>query len=329
MVADIAADCVIGVDLGGTKVLAGAVDAGHQVHHRAQRTVLGLEQAPLLDALADAVEEARAAAPSAVDAVGFGIPSLIDQKHGTAVLSVNLPIADMPFRDVMSERLGLPVFIDNDGNVAALAEHRYGAARGSSTSLMLTVGTGIGGGLILDDEVFRGATGSGAELGHMVIDQDGPRCQGNCPNHGCLEAVASGTALVREARELAPERPGSGIERVIADGRELTGPLVTELAHDGDEAAREVITLMGRRLGVGIANYINIFNPEVVVIGGGVIAAGDLLLQPARDEVAVRALRPNKDIARIVPAHFGNEAGMLGAAALAFDAIAHREAAGT
>jgi glucokinase len=329
MVADIAADCVIGVDLGGTKVLAGAVDAGHQVHHRAQRTVLGLEQAPLLDALADAVEEARAAAPSAVDAVGFGIPSLIDQKHGTAVLSVNLPIADMPFRDVMSERLGLPVFIDNDGNVAALAEHRYGAARGSSTSLMLTVGTGIGGGLILDDEVFRGATGSGAELGHMVIDQDGPRCQGNCPNHGCLEAVASGTALVREARELAPERPGSGIERVIADGRELTGPLVTELAHDGDEAAREVITLMGTRLGVGIANYINIFNPEVVVIGGGVIAAGDLLLQPARDEVAVRALRPNKDIARIVPAHFGNEAGMLGAAALAFDAIAHREAAGT
>jgi glucokinase len=162
----------------------------------------------------------------------------------------------------------------------------------------------------------------------MVIDEDGPPCQGNCPNHGCLEAVASGTALVREAKALAPERPGSAIEKVIAEGRELTGPLVTELAHDGDEAAREVITLMGTRLGVGIANYVNIFNPEVVVIGGGVIAAGDLLLQPARDEVAVRALRPNKDIVRIVPAHFGNEAGMLGAAALAFDGIARREAAG-
>jgi glucokinase len=330
MVADMAADCVIGVDLGGTKVLAGAVDGDQQVHHRAQRTVLGLEQAPLLQAIVDAVEEVRAAAPSAPEAVGFGIPSLIDQEHGTAVLSVNVPIADMPFRDVMSERLDMPVFIDNDGNVAALAEHRYGAARGSRDSLMLTIGTGIGGGIVLGDELFRGATGSGAELGHMVIDVDGPPCQGNCPNHGCLEAVASGTALVREARALAPERPGSALEQVIASGREMTGPLVTELAHDGDGAAREVITLIGTRIGVGVANYINIFNPEVVVIGGGVIAAGDLLLRPARDEVAVRALRPNKDIAKIVPAHFGNEAGMLGAAALAFDGIARRqgEAAG-
>jgi len=328
MVADMAADCVIGVDLGGTKVLAGAVDSDQQVHHRAQRTVLGLEQSPLLDTIVDSVEEVRAAAPNAPEAVGFGIPSLIDQENGTAVMSVNLPIADMPFRDVMSERLAMPVFIDNDGNVAALAEHRYGAARGSRDSLMLTIGTGIGGGLVVDDELVRGATGSGAELGHMVIDEDGPRCQGNCPNHGCLEAVASGTALVREAKSLAPERPGSAIEQVIASGRELTGPLITELAHDGDAAAREVITLIGTRIGVGIANYINIFNPEVVVVGGGVIAAGDLLLQPARDEVAVRALRPNKDIAKIVPAHFGNEAGMLGAAALAFDGIARREAAG-
>ena len=328
MVADVAADCVIGVDLGGTKVLAGAVDAEQQVHHRAQRTVIGLEQAPLLDAVVDAVDEARAAAPTNPEVVGFGIPSLIDQEHGTAVMSVNLPIVDMPFRDVMSERLALPVFLDNDANVAALAEHRYGAARGSRNSLMLTIGTGIGGGLVLEDQLFRGTTGSGAELGHMVIDQDGPRCQGNCPNHGCLEAVASGTALVREAKGLAPDRPGSAIERVIADGRELTGPLVTELAHDGDAAAREVITLIGTRLGVGIANYVNIFNPEVVVVGGGVIAAGDLLLQPARDEVAVRALPPNKDLVRIVPAHFGSEAGMLGAAALAFDGIARHEAAG-
>ena len=328
MVADMAADCVIGVDLGGTKVLAGAVDGDQQVHHRAQRTVARLEQAPLLEAIVDAVEEVRAAAPRAPEAVGFGIPSLIDQEHGTAVLSVNVPIADMPFRDVMSERLDIPVFIDNDGNVAALAEHRYGAARGSRDSLMLTIGTGIGGGIVLGDELFRGATGSGAELGHMVIDEDGPPCQGNCPNHGCLEAVASGTALVREAKALAPDRPGSALEQVIASGRDMTGPLVTELAHDGDGAAREVITLIGTRIGVGVANYNNIFNPEVVVIGGGVIAAGDLLLQPARDEMAVRALRPNKDIVRIVPAHFGNEAGMLGAAALAFDGIARREAAG-
>src|SRR4030081_916814 len=238
MVADIAADCVIGVDVGGTKVLAGVVDAEQQVHHRAQRQVLGLAQAPLLDAIADAVEEVRAAAPDAPEAAGFGIPSLIDQAHGMAVMSVTLPIADMPFRDIMSERLDLPVFMDNDGNVAALAEHRYGAARGSRHSLMLTVRHGLGGGLVLDDELFRGATGSGAELGHMVIDEDGPPCQGNCPNHGCREAVASGTALVREARALAPDRPGSAIDKVTAELVNLSCPLVTELAHDGDAAAR-------------------------------------------------------------------------------------------
>jgi glucokinase len=325
MVADVAADCVIGVDLGGTKVLAGAVDAEQHVHHRAQRPVAGLEQAALLQAIVAAVEEVRSAAPGPVIAVGFGIPSLIDQRRGTAVMSVNLPVADMPFRDVMAERLGLPAFIDNDANVAALAEHRFGAAKGSRHTVMLTVGTGVGGGLVLEDHIYRGAIGAGAELGHMVIDIDGPPCQGNCPNHGCLEAVASGTALVREAHEAARAAPESAIGRMLEEGRDLTGPLITELAHDGDAAAREVLALIGRRLGVGVANYVNIFNPDAVVIGGGVIAAGDLLLGPVREEVATRALRPSKDLVQIVPARFGNEAGMLGAAALAFDGAVTRQ----
>jgi glucokinase len=319
MVADVAADCVVGVDLGGTKVLAGAVDPEQHVHHRAQRPVVGLEQAALLETIVEAVEEVRSAAPARVAAAGFGIPSLIDQRRGMAVMSVNLPVADMPFRDVMAERLGLPVFIDNDGNVAALAEHRYGAAKGSRHTVMLTIGTGIGGGLILDDHVYRGSIGAGAELGHMVIDMNGPPCQGNCFNRGCLEAVASGTALVREANQAARAAPDSAIGKVLAEGRELTGPLITELAHDGDAASREVIALIGRRVGVGVANYVNIFNPDVVVIGGGVIAAGDLLLGPVREELAVRGLRPSKDMVKIVPARFANEAGMLGAAALAFD----------
>ena len=321
MVADVAADCVIGVDLGGTKVLAGAVDAEQRVHHRAQRPVVGLEQIPLLDAIVDAVEEVRSAAPSRVIAVGFGIPSLIDQRRGTAVMSVNLPVADMPFRDVMAERLGLPAFIDNDANVAALAEHRYGAAKGSRHTVMLTIGTGVGGGLVLEDHIYRGSIGAGAELGHMVIDLDGPPCQGNCPNRGCLEAVASGTALVREANEAARAAPDSSIGRVLAEGRQLTGPLITELAHDGDATARELIALIGRRLGVGVTNYVNILNPDAVVIGGGVIAAGDMLLGPVREELAARGLRPSKDMVQIVPARFGNEAGMLGAAALAFDGV--------
>jgi len=210
------------------------------------------------------------------------------------------------------------VFVDNDGNMAALAEHRAGAARGATDAVVLTLGTGIGGGLILSNKLYRGAIGAGAELGHMVIEMDGPPCQGNCPNHGCLESLASGTALAREAVRVAGEHPDSGLGRAARNGRELAGPLVTELAHDGDEAALEVITLIGQRLGVGIANLVNIFNPQVAVIGGGVIGAGELLLEPAREVVAARALPPSRDQVRIVAARFGVEAGMIGAAALAF-----------
>jgi glucokinase len=311
----------IGVDMGGTKLLAGAVDAGFEVHHRAQRVVSGLDQSALLDIAVEAVEEARDAAGAEVAAVGFGIPCLIDQRSGRAVVAVNLPLLDVPFADLMAERLGLPVFVDNDGNVAALAEHRAGAARGAGEVVLLTIGTGIGGGLILDGELYRGAIGSGAELGHVVIDMNGPRCQGNCPNHGCVEAMASGTALAREARRIASEQPDSGLARAAADGRELAGPLVTELAHDGDEAAIGALELIGRRLGVAIASYVNIFNPEVVVVGGGVIGAGELLLGPAREEMLARALPPSRDEVRVVAARFGVEAGMIGAAALAFDGL--------
>jgi glucokinase len=311
----------IGVDMGGTKVLAGAVDEGLGVHHRAQRTVTGLDQSALLDITVEAVQEAREAAGAEVAAVGFGIPCLMDQRTGRGVIAVNLPLANIPFGDIMAERLGLPVFVDNDGNVAALAEHRAGAARGFNEAVILTIGTGIGGGLILRGQPYRGSIGSGAELGHMVIDMDGPRCQGNCPNRGCLEALASGTALAREADRLADERPDSSLGRARADGRALLGPLVTELAHDGDEAATEAITFIGRNLGIAIASYVNIFNPEVVVIGGGVIAAGELLLEPARAEMLARALPPSRDEVKIVAARFGIEAGMVGAAALAFDGL--------
>lgn len=316
------APSVIGVDLGGTKLLAGAVDAELGVHHRAHRFARGADQQTVLDTVVEAVEEVRAAVAGEIAAVGFGIPCLIDQERGMAVMAVNLPIADVPFRDLMTERLGLPVFVDNDANVAALAEHRFGAARGARNVVLLTIGTGIGGGLVLNGEVFRGSLGAGAELGHMVIEADGPPCQGQCPNYGCLEAVASGTALAREALRVARAAPESALGRQLARGRDITGPLVTELAHDGDRAARDVLALIGTRLGVGIANYVNIFNPEVVVIGGGVIAAGDMLLEPARAVVRERALSPSRELARIVPARFGAESGMLGAAALALEGLA-------
>jgi glucokinase len=315
---------IIGVDMGGSKLLAGAVDTTLGVHHRAQRSVAGLDQPALLDVAVDAVQEVREAAGADVAAVGFGIPSLIDQRTGTAVIAVNLPLAGIAFGDVMAERLGLPVFVDNDANAAAVAEHRAGAARGCREAVLLTIGTGIGGGLILGGRLYRGAVGAAAELGHVVIEMDGPRCQGNCPNRGCVEALASGTALAREADRLARERPESGLGRALADGLELAGPLVTELAHDGDAAAIEAIELIGSRLGVALTTFVNVFNPEVIVIGGGVIAAGELLLGPARRVVAERALPPSRDEVRIVAARFGVEAGMIGAAALAFDAFVER-----
>jgi glucokinase len=316
--------CVIGVDLGGTKLLAGAVDPALNVHHRATRPARGSGQAAVLDTVVAAVREIRDAiegASGTVDAVGIGIPCLIDQGRGVAVMAVNLPIADLPFRDLMAERIGLPVFVDNDANTAMLAEWRFGAAVGARDAALLTLGTGIGGGLVVGGALQRGSQGAGAELGHMVVQADGPRCQGNCPNRGCLEAMCSGTALAREANRIAAQRPRSGLGRALAEGREISGPLVTELAHDGDVAATDALALIGSWLGVGIANLVNMLNPDVVVVGGGVIAAGELLLAPARAVVLERALSPSKEHVRIVPARFGAESGMLGAAVLALDGI--------
>jgi glucokinase len=311
----------IGVDMGGSKLLAGAVDAELSVHARTQRPLIGLDQSALLDVAVDAVEETRATADGEVAAVGFGIPCTIDQRTGRAVQAANLPLADILFGEVMTERLGLPVFVDNDANLATLAEHRSGAAAGCTDVVMLTIGTGIGSGLILRDSLYRGAIGAGAELGHTVIDQDGPPSQGNCPGRGCIEVMASGTALAREAVRIAAQRPDSALAAALADGQALLGPLVTELAYDGDSAALEVLELIGTRLGAACASFVNAFNPQVIVIGGGVMAAGDLLLEPARAVVAARALPPARDEVRIVTAAFGVEAGMVGAAAFAFDGL--------
>jgi len=314
------AGCVIGVDLGGTKLLAGVVDPDLNVRHRVFRHARegrGTEQ--LLDALVAAVEEVRTAAGRELTAVGFGIPSLVDVETGIAATTVHLPLRDVPFRDVMSERLGVPVAVDNDANAAMVAEHRRGAAAGARTAALLTLGTGIGGGIVVDGQVLHGAHGGAGEWGHMVIDVDGPLC--TCGNRGCLEMLVSGTALGRAAQRAAEELPDSGFGRARAAGREITGMLATELAHDGDPVARDVVEVVGRHLGVGIANVVNILNPEVVVVGGGVIAAGELLLEPARKVVAERALAPSRDQARIVPTRFGDASGMIGAALLAMDLV--------
>jgi glucokinase len=316
---------VIGVDIGGTKLAAGVVDDRLQIHQRLQRSMRGQDTPALLDTIASAVQALVNTAPGEIGAVGFGIPSLIDRRSGTSVIAVNLPLEGVRFGALMSERLDLPVFVDNDGNVSALAEHRAGAARGVDHMVLIGLGTGIAGGLILNGELYRGWIGSGAELGHMVIDLDGPPCQGNCPNHGCFESLASGTALAREARRIAAEQPHTALGRALLDGRELEGPLVTEFAHDGDPAACGVLKLIGTRLGVAISNFVNIFNPEMIVVGGGVMGAGEMLLEPARAEMRRRALPPSRDVVRVVAAEFGHEAGMVGAAALALDGLTARQ----
>ena len=314
--AGVAERYVIGVDIGGTKLLAGAFDSELAVSHRTNRPVLGLDQVELLTMIADAVAQIRTAVGD-VAAVGFGMPCTFDRRTGVAVQAVHLPVRDLPFAAVMEERLGLPVFADNDGNCSALCEVRAGAARGAADAVMITLGTGIGSGIVIDGRLYRGWMGAGAEIGHMVVDLDGPPCHGNCPNHGCLEVMASGTALVRYASLAVSRRPDTELGLALEEGRELTGPLITELAERGDPVARDAFTAIGRNLGVGLANVVNIFNPSVIVIGGGVIAAGELLLEPARAEMLARALAPGRDEVRVVAAAHGQDAGMVGAAILA------------
>jgi glucokinase len=275
----------------------------------------GQTEDELVALLAREIEEARGKRPE-VAAAGLGIPATIDHDKGIAVSAVNLPLENLPIRDLLGERTGLPVFVDNDATVAALAEHLYGAARGAENAVMLTIGTGIGGGLILGGEVYRGSTGAGAELGHTVIEADGPRCQGNCPGRGCVETLASGTALGREGRAAAEREPESALGAMLAAGEEIDGKAVTEAALGGDPTAMAVFDLIGSRLGVALTSFANIFEPEVFVIGGGVIAAGDLLLEPARRELAERALPPMKRIP-VAAAELGADAGMIGAAAMA------------
>ncbi len=311
---------VIGIDAGGTKLLGGVVDEQLVVHNRVHRTWRGADRAETLDIFVGAVEEIRAAAPD-VDAVGFGIPSLVDHERGVSVWSNHLPIDEVPFRDLMSERLGLPVVVDNDTNVAVLAEHAHGAARGAEHAVMVALGTGIGGGLVIGGRVYRGARGFAGELGHMTIDLHGEDCPGGCPGRGCFESLVSGRAIGVAARRLGVEEPDSTFGRLLADGGEIRGTLVTELAHDGDEQARAVLAEVGGRLGIGIAGLVNALDPSIVVIGGGAVAAGDLLLDPARELLAERALPPGGAPPPIVPARFGSESAMLGAALLALDGV--------
>jgi glucokinase len=301
----LAAQRVIGVDVGGTKTLAGVVGRDGDVGRTAERATPNESQDELLATLDEVVEELRA--EEQIDALGFGLPSTIDQNAGTAVSSVHVPLTGVAFRSRMSDRFALPVGIDNDGNAAAIAEWQLGAGRGTRHMIMLTLGTGIGGGLILDGKPYRGAIGAGAELGHIVLQYGGPPCGPGCDGHGHFETLISGSAADRAARELYG--PSSNARELVLRAR------------DGDEAAAAALAEVGHKLGAGIATLINIFEPEMVVLGGGFAMAGELLFDAAREAVAQEALPPGRDLVRIVPAQLGPRAGMVGAALIAFERL--------
>ena len=296
---------VIGVDLGGTKIACGVVDRDGAVRMRRERPTPTASQNELLEGLDEVVEELL---DDGVGAIGFGIPSRIDQRSGRTLSSTNIPLEGVDFRDRMSERFGLPVGIDNDGNAATIAEWRFGAGRGVRHMVMLTLGTGVGGGLILDGRPYRGSIGAGAELGHMVIDYDGPPCQGTCRGHGHLEVLASGTAATAAAHAVL--------------GGHATARQLVERAQQGDAAARNALAEIGRRLGAGLVTIVNVFDPELIVIGGGFAAgAGALVLEPARELALRESLTPTNELLRIVPAELGPEAGLVGAGLVAFEAL--------
>jgi glucokinase len=294
---------VIGVDVGGTKTLAAVVSRQGEIEERVVHPTDVSSQDALLAGLDAIVEEARAGREIA--ALGFGIPSRVDQRTGRAVASVNIPLAGVDFRDRMRGRHGLPVGIDNDANAATIGEWHAGAAQGAQHVVMLTLGTGVGGGLILDGRPFRGATGVGAELGHIVIGLDGPPC--GCGGHGHLESYAAGPVSDRAARKLYGE---------ASDGHELV-----ERGRKGEPEAVEALAEIGRALGAGIASFVNVFEPEIVVVGGGFGSAGELLLAPAREVLAREGLEPARNTVRVVPAQLGLYAGVIGAGMIALEAL--------
>lgn len=293
---------VIGVDLGGTKILAGSVDAEGRVLDRHEVPTPTGSQAELLEGVAAAIEPL---ARGGVAALGFGIPSVIDRTTGQALGSNNIPLEDVALGDVMRERFGVPTAVENDANVAALAEWKLGAGRGAESLIMLTLGTGVGGGLVLDGALYRGW----AELGHVVVVADGPPCQGNCTGRGHLEAVASGSAADRAAEKLW--------------GEGATAELLVGRASEGDPAAIEALAGIGHLLGIAIGSVVNIVGAELAIVGGGFGSAASAFLFPAALEVAQREVLLASAGARlrIVKAELGSDAGLIGAGLLAFEAL--------
>ena len=303
----------IGVDVGGTKIAATVVTPEGKILNEVRYPTQAVPPNRLIETIAAAITEVKNGFE--VGGVCLAVPGLILAAENKVIISPNLhEIENIPLDEEIGRRTGLYVTVENDANAAAWGEFRYGAGKDVEHQIFITLGTGVGGGVITHGVLLRGADGAGGELGHVTIESAGPRC--GCGNHGCLEALASGTAIRRRAREVASDQPYSALGRLAIE-REVLGEDVTRLAHEGDEAALQVLQETGRWLGIGLAGFVNTFNPEVIAVGGGAARAGEFILGPARKEVQLRAQSPSRDTVEIKEATLGPESGALGAAALA------------
>jgi glucokinase len=306
----------IGVDVGGTKIAAGVVDAKGSIIEMVKRPTPAANASGTIDAISDAVRELLAR--HEVDVVGIGAAGFVEESRSEVMFAPNLAWRAEPGARQVEERTGRPVIVENDANAAAWGEFRFGAGAGARDVVAVTIGTGIGGGLILDGELYRGAFGIAGEPGHMRVVPGGRLC--GCGNHGCWEQYCSGTALVRAAQEIATQRPQDGqrLRQIAGDLDAIDGPAVMSAAQEGDPAAVDCFQEVGRWLGQGLADLAAILDPSRFVVGGGVADAGDLLLGPARDTFSsVLSGRGHRPAADIVGARLGSEAGLIGAADLA------------
>jgi glucokinase len=319
---------VLGIDIGGTNLVVGSVaeDGSSMVASASEPTHSEAGATDVVDRLVALAERAiattRREAPGAeILGVGVGAPGPLDTKRGIVLLTPNLGWVNMPLRQLIHDRLGLPAALDNDANCAVLGEWWVGAARGARNAIGITIGTGIGGGLIIDGQLYHGASDVAGEIGHTTIDTEGRRCK--CGNYGCLEAYASGPNIALRAVEELQAGAESRLRTLVGgDLQQITAQTVYQAAANGDELALEVVNDTAKFLGVGIGNLLNVFNPEVVVVCGGVTLAGDHLFEPLRREVARRAFKPAVTACRIVPGELAGTAGVYGAAKVFLDQTA-------
>jgi glucokinase len=325
-------DLFLGIDLGGTKIIAGLADREGRIFARQHRETQASEgPTAVLHRLTGAATQLLTAENvdrGQVAAIGVAAPGPIDARSGVVTAPPNLPgWIDVPLGQLIQNELGLPTFLENDGNAAALAEHRFGAGRGADHMIYVTASTGIGGGLILNGCLYSGATGAAAEVGHMTILPQGPLC--GCGNRGCLEALASGTAIAREARE----RVARGAPTVITELAEgsldrITAKLVAQAANQGDVEAEAILNEAMTYLGLGMANLVNLFNPQLIVIGGGLTKMGERLFGPVRRIIDLRAFPTSAAAVEVSRARLGDDVGLLGAAAVAMGAQEQNPQAG-